>query len=268
MFEDDEDDEDIDYFESGFNTWFNTVEYNLPEELTSNSKDHASDLLIFYRVYNSTIDPLTLGVYQLMLKQYPLLRDEVRPRVVEEIKDIANERASSFLLELFNLVYGQKSGVNIRENYTPFEDYIEDYGRPPQPQFLGDEYRHAAINLTDEEWAERIKNINIGIQEEFDEENIPRVEFIDRLQSIVMSHYSELENLNPDEWIIYAMILHNEYSEFLDRCWLIDSFISYHLPESDLNLPSYDLEKKIIAMGEEIMTEHMRKQKEQQKNEN
>ena len=263
-----EDDEDIDYFESGFNTWFNSVEFDLPEELTSNSKDHAIDLLIFYRVYCSIIGPLTLGVYQLMLKQYPLLQDEIRPRVVEHIRNNANDTASLFLIALFRLVYGQKSGVNVREKYINFDNYLKSYARPPQPMIMGDEYRYAAIDLTDEEWEQRKKEINIENQEEFDEENIPRVEFIDRLQSIVMSRYSELENLNPDEWIIYALILHNEYRKYQDRCWLIDSFIAYDLPESDLNLPSYDLEKKIIALGEEIMAEHMRKQKEQQKNEN
>ena len=263
MFDNDYDD----IFDSDFNNWFYLVEPDLPKELALHSKDHANDLIPFYRVYSAIIGPLTQGIYQLLQKQYPRFREETRAHVISRLAQIARDTASSLLLELFKLIYNQACGVNIREIHTHFDNYVKHYGRPGQPQFIGNEYRYTAPGLTDEEWAERLKEINNEIQQEFDDENTPKVEFIDLLQSFVIGGYPALEDLNPDEWILYGSILHYEFREYQDRCWLIDSFIAYNLPESDLSLSNFDLEKKIVALrdAERAKQEHQSKAQESAK---
>ena len=262
MFDDDDDD---DFFDSNFNLWFDSVESDLPNELATKPKDHVSDLLSFYRIYQAIIGPLTQGIYRMQQNQYPRFKEETRSNVTGKLAEFAQDTASAFLLNLFRLVYNQRCGINVREQYRYFDDYVKRYGRPEQPQFLGNEYRHAAPHLTDEEWAERLRGINIEIQQEFEEENTPKVEFIDLLQSFVIGGYRALEELNPDEWIVYASILHNTYRQYLDRCWLIDSFIAYDLPESDLFLSDLDLESKIVALREEELTKQQ-SEREEQKN--
>jgi len=266
MFEEDDDDDDDDFIESDFEKWFHDHETDLPRELVDDSERYTLDLSILYDTYSKTISPLIHAINLLLPKHYSLFDDEMRPPIVEKIEAIAPDIASLFLFELFKLVYDQKSGVNVREKYNPFDFYVKHYGRPAQPQFMREEYRGALPDLSDEEWAERVREVNIEIQEEFDEENTPRVEFFDALQSVVFSHYSELENLNPDEWIIYALILHNVYREYQDRCWLVESFIDYGLPLHYLELSSYDLAEKIMYIKDELWEiEYCQRKEERQK---
>ncbi|SDC37332.1 hypothetical protein [Williamwhitmania taraxaci] len=248
-FDDDDDDEDDnDLFESDLDRWISNFEHELPKEFVSHPDAHQIELDIFYQNYNSLITPLTKAIERLLPRHYPLFEDELRPKVIERINKIAKDTASTTLIGLFRLVYDQRSGVKIREKYTDFETLKEWYARSPQPQFIGNEYRSAAPKLTDQEWAERVIEVNESIQEEFDEENEPRVEFIDALQSVLLPNYREIENLNSDELFAYAIILSQGYSDYCNDAWLIDCFIEFKLPISDLDLPEYDLEKKIVAI--------------------
>lgn len=266
MFEDDED-EDDDFIESDLNKWFYAHETDLPRELVNDSERHSIDLAILYRTYGKIVGPLTSAINLLLPKHYPRLGIEMRPPVVEKIEEIAKVTASSFLFELFKLVYDQKSGVTVREKYTYFDDYIKYYGRPKQPPVIKEAFRYAEPDLTDEEWEERKKELRIEVQERFDKENTPRVEFINAVQSVLLVHYAELETLNPDEWIIYAMLLNSEYREYQDRCWLVKSFIDYGLPLQDLELSAYDLTQKIVYIKAELREVEHRQRTEQRKNE-
>ncbi len=267
MFEDDDDDDDDDFIESDFNKWFYAHETDIPRKLVNDSERNSIDLAIIFYDYNKIISPLTQTISLQLQKYHPRLGIEMRPPVVEKIEEIAKVTASSFLFELFKLVYDQKSGVIIREKYTNFDDYIKYYGRPKQPPVIIEAFRYAEPDLTDEEWEERKKELSIEVQKRFDKENNPRVEFINAVQTVLFVHYAELETLNPDEWIIYAMLLNSEYREYQNRCWLIESFIDYGLPLQDLELSTYDLAQKIMYIKNELREVEFRKPTEQRQNE-
>ena len=69
--------------------------------------------------------------------------------------------------------------------------------------------------------------------------------FIDPLQEITLNQFSLVDEINSDEWIIYALWLDENYCTYELDCDMICSFIDCKLPEEDIKLNMRDLHQKI-----------------------
>jgi hypothetical protein len=198
-----------------------------------------------------------------MYQQYPVFKTETRPLVVEHINDISDITVTALIITLRKLVEDQKAGVNVREKYPEFEHWIEFYGRPNQPEFIDDSNRYEYPWVSDEEWEVTLEKENSMLLEFFNWKEKRKFDFIDLIQKTFFKYYKELEELNPDEWIIYAMLIRDEYENYLCRCEDLELFIDCGFPEEEINLSYEEFIRNFRNLSQEIKhkTEELRERR-------
>jgi len=253
MFDDDEDEDELfnddDYEMSEIEVWYDdNYEY-----LVRDSKVYleiTDEIIQFYdSVYVTSMSELEPAVQKLMLQQYPIIRGESRPMVVEYIKDTAKYTGHEFLMQLYMVVQDQKQGVNYREKYEEFQNWVEFYGRPAEKPVLNYKFFEEHPNLTSNFTQEMKEEFAIESLESetitFDIEERLKKEYYNIVQPIVLKYYRELDDLNYEGWIMYAVQIREIYEDYKYRCEHLDAFIDYGFDEEDINLPYKEFSAKL-----------------------
>lgn len=253
MFEDEEDEDELldddDYEMSEIEEWFeDNYEYFARESKTF--IDITNEITLFYEaVYVPAMSELEPAIHKLMLHQYPLIRDEFRPLVLEYINETVKYTGHEFLMQLYMVVEDQKDGVKFSEKYERFQNWVDFYGRPADKPVLNydffEEFPHLAVNFTqemkDEIATESFENESIT----FEIEERLMKEYYDAIQPIVLKYYLELDDLNYEGWIMYAVQIREVYEDFKYYCEHLDTFIDYGFDEKDINLPYKEFSDKL-----------------------
>lgn len=242
-----DDEGDIDY-----EAWYNRNKNYLPKEFIKHIEDKSDSLFFMFKVYRKVMKHLPSAVRELMLEQYPVFKTEKRPMVIEYINTIAETTGHTLLFLLYNLVQGQKKGVNIREKYPKFEEWVDFYGRPHKPDTIDENTRPQYKWLNDEEWIAYRDHENERMLGFFNWEEKRKFEFIDLVQTTIFKYYEEMYELNADEWIIYGVNIRDEYENFLCACEDVELFIDCGFPEEEIKLTDAEFSQNYSELSYEI----------------
>jgi hypothetical protein len=154
---------------------------------------------------------------------------------------------------LYNLVEDQKKGVDVRVKYPQFESWIDSCAHPQRPGAVDETNRMDGNWLNDQEWKAYVKSENAKVLEFFNWEEKRKFEFIDLVQTIILKHFREIEDLNPDEWIVYAIAMCEEYECFKTCCENVELFIDCGFPEEEIKLTDDEFIKTYSKLSSEIV---------------
>ena len=247
MFEE-EDEDDYDYEMSEIEEWYEDnfgyfiedakIEFGVP-----------LDVVHFYNeIYCPTTHELKPLVRRLMMKQYPIIDTEFRPKVLEEIDWTASRVGHELLMQLSMLMRDQRNGVNLREKYPNFERWIDFYARPPEapvPDYaFFDKYPDLRDSLTEEQKKEIAEETCADETIRYDTFEKLKKEFYDLIQPVIFKYYTALLDLDYDGWVVYALDIREIYEDYIFRCEHLYSFIDYEFPEEDIDLDYKEFEAK------------------------
>jgi len=197
--------------------WFEKNNHLIPKEHKASLENNLDVLQFLFDIYHKTMDKLTPALRELMYNQFPVIKAEKRPILVEYVDKFIKSVGAKLLLKLNALLEGQKNGVNVREKYPKFDQWVKFYGSPLKPKQLKDSDRNKPNhkNKSATEWEEHKTLENFKLLEFHNWKEKRKSEFISILQPILFENYKELEELNADELIIYAVDIYDEYNYFL-----------------------------------------------------
>lgn len=238
---------DIDY-----DAWYNSSKAYFPEKFKKQMEDSYDLMHFMYSVYRKVMRQLAPALRKLMRQQYPVFKTEKRPLVVEYIESISTTIGYSLLFNLYHLVQGQKAGVNIREKYQKLDSWVDFYARPQHPHTIDETTRPEYTWMSDEEWEVYRDSENKAMLEFFNWKEKRKFEFIDLVQKLIFKYYKELEELNPDEWIMYAVHMGDEYETYLSQCEDVELFIDCGFPEEEIKLTDEEFRQNYHNLSQEI----------------
>ena len=235
-----------------FQAWYHLNKGYFPPELDKVLVNSYDSFYFLFNVYRKVMDKMAPALRKLMVKQYPVFKTEKRPLVVEFIDSIATTTGYSLLFRLKTLVEDQKNGVSIPEKYPQLEEWKDFYVRPQQPSRVDESTRPLYSWLNDEQWKAYVETENRKMLEFFNWTEKRKFEFIDVVQTIVLKYFKELENLNSDEWIIYAVDMREEYEYYLSSCENVELFIDCGFPEEDIKLSDKEFTENYGKLSDKI----------------
>ncbi len=211
--------------------WFeNNKDFFPPEFLES--MEMAMDTLSFYfHTYENTMKELRPQLRDLMIKQFPVLKTDTRPVVLQAINDVIENSGRFILFKLYNLMLDQKNGINLHKKYTNFDDLLELHVRPRKPHSIDISFYDFIPQLSSERKKELVNELN-----EKELLNIKRNErrkfyFFNLIQKCIFKYYPEIQKLDEDGWSVYAIHVGMEYEHYRDECIRIEKLIKSKLPE-------------------------------------
>lgn len=236
-----------------FDAWVRLNKDVFPPEAIESFETNKDILYIITSVYPKINRAITPALRRLMYKQYPVLRTEMRPLVVEFIEDTLYITGTVlFLMKMYRLVHGHNTGVNIRDLYPDLDSWVDFYCRPAKPPVLKDVRPETYFWITDEEWKIEAAEEYESMLEFFNWEQTRQAEFINLVQKIYFKYYPELLNLSADEWVIFAVDIREEYESFKLYCSHVEEFIDCGFPEEDMKLTDKEYFDKYCTLPEEV----------------
>jgi hypothetical protein len=254
MFEDEEDD---DYTLSEFENWYDENFMYFQRESGNLTGPTLETSLFYTGVYSPVMKELSPGIRKLMLKQYPSIDREFRPLVLEYIDWVVASAGHRLLLNLYVLLQDEKEGIDLREKYPDFENWINLYARPQEADLITEADLAKFTTFTSEEKKELIEEENKDIIRFFNRQQFLKKEYYDIVQPIVFRYYLALQDLDYDGWIIYSVHIREDYEDFKYRCEHIETFIEYEFQEEDINLKYDEFQAKFrMKYNEKWEKEH------------
>jgi len=235
-----------------FDAWFSENQSRLPKELVDYMKEHYDILHFFFRTNLKILNHLAPALHELMLKQYPVFRTEQRPAVLEYLGDLPSTTCDAILFNLYSLMQDQKEGKNVRENYPDIDRCRDFYGKPATPDTIDESTRPNYTWLNDAEWEEYRDSENASMRGFFNWEEKRKFEFVDLVQTYIFKYYKEVEDLNPDEWIAYAVIIRDEYESYKTICENVELLIDCKMPEKYVDCPFDEFYKAYSSLDKEV----------------
>jgi len=253
MFDDDDDDDDeLDM--SDFERWFDDHVFYFPVTLRTGGYNSLSIEMFYRHVYTNIKKELIPVIRRLMGEQYPTILNEKRPAVLAEITRKVESIGWRLIFSLFELVYDEQMGVNLREKYPDFDEWVVFYGRRDTPSFMDPTFFDQFPWLSDEQKLVMIEEDRVESQEVFDWRDGRMQAFYDVVQPILFRYYKPLLELSADGWIIYAVWIREEYESYVFRFDYLETFIEYNFEEEDLDLPYDKFREKLRAKQQEEWT--------------
>ena len=258
MFEEEDEDYDDDFddeFTSDIEVWYNG-NYGYLMGNSMNEYGITVEMRHFYtNTYYPAMQELKPAVRCQMMKQYPIIDTEFRPKVLEKIDQMVEATGQELLMELYKLVRDHQQGVNLREKYPKFERWVDFYARPPEvpvPDYAYfDKHPKRYRTLTDEQKKEMLEEWCASRTEvQFEFEKLKK-EYYDLVQPVIFNYYPALLELDYEGWILYSVVIRENYEDYIVRSEHLDSFIDYEFPEEDIDLPYKDLYEKIMLKSRE-----------------
>lgn len=233
--------------------WVRSNKGFLPEDMKTYFEENKDILHVMFNVYPKIERHITPAMRKLLYKQYPNLSTERRPMVVEFIEGILYITATvNYLMQMYELVHGHNTGRNVREKYPELDNWVDFYCRPAKPDVVDETRRSTFWWISDEEWKADVENENKELLKIFNREERRKAEFVNLVQKIYFRYYPEILDLNNDEWILYAVMIREEYERFKDLAEEVEEFIDCEFPEEDIKLNDEDYRKKYLSWPQEL----------------
>ena len=242
--------------DSKFETWANQNKDFLPAEVLEYFEKNKDILHLISSVHPKIKRRITPALRKLRYKQYPVLRTEMRPKVLERIEDLLYIACTEvFLTKVYGLVSNHKKGVNVRNIYPQLDEWAKIYARPKEPKLRDPNIPPSYWHFNANDWKAEAEIINASKLEFFEWKERRQSEFVNVVQNIYFKYYPELLDFTSDEWVVFAMLLGEEYYLFKEECEYVEEFIDYGFPEEYINLPFNDYLEKHRELSSEKQKE-------------
>ena len=233
----DDDDELVEFEKTPFEEWIDFYWIYIPLDLRDEPSDNIELMHFYSHVFINVKRELTPLLLQLAEKQFPIIKTNTRPFILEKINEYISDTIDLFLLHTFNLLHDQKLGVDLRQKYPKLEEWIPFYARLQQPRLYDMSYFEKFPSRKKiEDKKSKLEELNREAIELFNWAETRKRDFIDTVQTVVIKYYKNIFELDSDGWIIYAVNIGDEYGNYKDKFEYIFDFILYEFPEEYINL--------------------------------
>jgi hypothetical protein len=220
----------------------------IPPVLQDSFRDIAELLQFNTEVYEKVKTHLLPALHELMIRQYPVFTAEERPLLLKHLDCILHSVSYSLMVKLYRLLQDQNKNIHAREKYPEFEKWLEFYARPQNAAILEKEDRPTDAGINAEEWEIYRLRVNKEIIEIFNHSQNRLKDFVRTVHNIIFEQLPELMELNADEWIVFSVIMRDEYENFSTLCSHAEVFINNGFPEENMNACQRDFYKKYLKL--------------------
>ncbi|MCH7987579.1 MAG: hypothetical protein IID46_00350, partial [Planctomycetes bacterium] len=201
----------------------------------------------FYDVWLPFVNDAKTPLIELSFIQYPLLGKTTNParpvefakqtfnRVFLEYIRISNDNHCSRLIVTFNKVREEhKQNVDLSQKYPKIEKWREFYCNPEKPYLLNDKHRNRCRYPDDEEWEKYKTKENHKLKKLHRQFEQRKKQYFDIVQPLLFKYLPDLDNIENDHWVIYAVTLRDFYEEWKTICETADTTIQYKMPPESI----------------------------------
>ncbi|HTF81793.1 MAG TPA: hypothetical protein VL947_08710, partial [Cytophagales bacterium] len=158
-----------------------------------------------------------------------------------------------FCYDIFNLLKDDKTGVDFHDKYPDLEVWRSLNVRPKKVQTLDASDRKFYEDLSDADW-EVLKAEEEQAMRLYNEWSHRRqFEFIELVQGMLLGLCPQLLDMEADAWVVYAMVLADQYDKWKCCCEHIEIFIDYGFSSDILALPSEQYDEICYRRFVELM---------------
>jgi hypothetical protein len=215
-----------------------------PEDL-SNKLDTYYDIKDFF--FNKVLklsELMAPRLKELMYKQNPEFSIFTHPAVFKFMDDINETNATGLMWQLRGLLKDQKAGIIPNEKYSSIEEWREFYSFPPVADTLPESHRQKYHKrMTDEEWKRYKEREDKAFLQFHNYEEKRKTEYYDIVQPLLFKLLPELENLEGDYWVLYAVEIRDNYDEWKTLCEQLESIAEYNMPQESVLLNDDEFRK-------------------------
>lgn len=214
-----------------FEVFFGMEKDSMPEEVRKQYEENYDIYHFFSDVFKpwhseakEKLEGLTQELY------YDCLNPE-QPTIRRYIDSVNAQSANDLILKLFALVKEGKEGIVMEEKYgkEKIDRWKEFYCRPQPPHLLTDERRNDYKYLTDEEWEAKMASENNSIRMYHNWEEKRKEIWYDAMQPLNFTYLPQLNDMEGDYWIVYAMEIRDEYERWKTRMEHVETVLDYRL---------------------------------------
>jgi len=207
-------------------------------DITDKSHDK---MQFFLTVYKSWYKELKEILSQLMLQQFREMAGNDHPLLEACMDDINGNAANNIILEMYRLTDDHDAGIDYAAKYENLESWRAFYGKPPQPDILSDDDRDDYAYLSEEEWQQlkTSENEKMLLYHNWAEKR--KAAWYDVVQPLNFKNLPDLQNIEGDYWILYAVAMRDTYERWKSGAERIETVLDYEIDPAILLQPYQDL---------------------------
>lgn len=230
----------------------NTVKRFYPENQWGELDRDPHFLDYSVNVYLEVQEKLPEKLKALMINHYPVFEKEHRSEVWEYLDNV-NKSIPMFCLDIYTLLKDQQESVDFKVKYPDLQSWRSFYGKSKPSATLDERDRIHHEDLNDQEW-EIYKHHQDSKMQKFHQWSGQRqFEFIDLLQGFLLKLCPRVIDLESDAWVVYGMIVMDQYDKWKCCCEHIEIFIDYGFDVEVLALPHQEYDEMCYRRFIELM---------------
>jgi hypothetical protein len=174
----------------------------------------------WYDMYLPITEDLEPVLAELALKQFPQFEKAIENADMKKyIAGIHEEIAGKIAANIYrNTVVAMREKWDLKAKYPKLEEWRDFYCKPQKPYEMDDSTRKWSAWLSDEQWEEfkKLENRRAARFEEWEKER--QNEFMGVVQPVLFYHLPELNEIEGDYFISFAVDLRDYYENW--KSWL------------------------------------------------
>ena len=210
--------------------------------------DKNKDMLYFlFNIYRPWHKEAKAALLEVMERQLPEIKTNTNKHLRQFIKDINMAAAHSLIYSMRKLVKSHEEGMVLSEKYPKLDRWREFYCKPERPHYVKDTPHYHKRNMTAQEWEayKQFENEKLDIIYKWKEKR--KQEWYDAMQPLNFKYFPELNELEGDYWVLYAVHMRDNYELWKEDLEKIETVLDYGMNPEILFQPLDDL---IKAIGE------------------
>jgi hypothetical protein len=216
-----------------------------PKDFSKSFEDYIKFRKFHFDVAKKFQNQLVPQLYKLMLQQNEDIKTVIaHPMMLNHITNSNILNATRLIWTMDKMCTQYKEGINIKEVYPKLDGWREFYCRPSKPDIF-EEKRAQRSYMSDEEW-DKFKdeeNRKMVAYHKWTERR--RTEYFDIVQPLLLKYLPDLNNIEGDYWVTYAVNIRDIYEEWKVMCEDIEVMVNYEMPPEMLNLSPIDWQQEV-----------------------
>lgn len=241
-----------------FEVFFQMEKDKMPEDIREQYEKNYDVYHFFTDVFQQWHSKAKEELEQLTQELYSNCLEPEHPTIRRYIDAANAQTANDLILKLFSLIKEGKEGVVMEEKHgkEKIESRRNFYCRPQLPHFLlTDKNRDDYKELTDEDWKVKMVSENESTWRYHNWEEKRKAIWYDAMQPLNFTYLPELNDMEGDYWVIYAMEIRDEYERWKTRMEHIETVLDYHLDPELLFAPHDEFTKAHTAVFQQYWKE-------------
>lgn len=234
---------EFDMFYHSNNEMFRKI---FPEDFAKHYEKFLELADFYYNVHTKYVEeakPMLINLAHKQIYNFKVVQDH--PDVIQFLDDVCLTNCTPMMYTLAKLITEYKEDINISEKYPKIESWREFYGKPKQPCLLTDKDRVDHFYMDREEWEKYMEDENRKTRIYHNWQEKRKDEYFAIVQPLIFKYLPELNNIEGDYWVLYAVTVRDLYEEWKTLCEEIETIIDYQMPPESVKLESKDFRKLI-----------------------